>query len=381
MNDLKIAIIGGGVAGLSCMRALELTGFAPKLIEKELDIKSDGTGILIGINATEVLEKLNLNVELEKYGLELNAMTAYDEAGNEIVSSDLSYVKQQSGYKTYGISRENLHALLLESINKNNIVTGKKVTDIINFENAVNLFFEDGSREFFDLAIGADGANSIVRKSTFGDINFRDAKQGCWRFLAKTPQNFSKNGIFEYFGVGKRAGYMPMKNGELYVYLLLNTNMYNKNKMPNIDELLSYFDDFRGDFELIKSSIKQNSKVVFNELKDLSKICITKGNVVLVGDAAHAVTPNLGQGAAMGIEDAYILANILKNSNSIKEALNSFELKRYKRVKTIRCKSFFIGKIAQHPSKLFCIVRNALYKLMPKKMLAIDTLKTLKFTH
>lgn len=377
MNDLKIAIIGGGVAGLSCMRALELMGFTPKLFEKNPQIKSDGTGILIGINATNVLQKLQLGEQLKNYGLELYEMTAYNEAGKSIVSSDLSYVKQKSGYETYAISRENLHTLLLNSVNKENITTNQNIKDVINSQNGATIFFENDNRESFDIIIGADGANSIVRKATFGEIGFRDAKQGCWRFLAKTPQNFSKNGIFEYFGVGKRAGYMPMKNGELYAYLLLNSDMYDKNKMPNIDELLSYFDDFKGDFELIKPAIKQSDKVVYNDLKDISSICIAKKSVVLIGDAAHAVTPNLGQGAAMGIEDAYILADVLKKSSNINDALQSFEAKRYKRVKTIRDKSFIIGKIAQHSSKLFCSVRNAIYSIMPQKMLATDTLKTL----
>lgn len=70
----------------------------------------------------------------------------------------------------------------------------------------------------------------------------------------------------------------------------------------------------RGDWQIISKALMDSQKIVFNEIKDLSKICITQGRVVLIGDAAHAVTPNLGQGAAMGIEDAYLLANILKSS-------------------------------------------------------------------
>lgn len=88
-------------------------------------------------------------------------------------------------------------------------------------------------------------------------------------------------------------------------------------------------------------------------LKDLSQICIAKDRVVLIGDAAHAVTPNLGQGAAIGLEDAELLAYYLDTSESIQSALQAFEKRRYKRVEAIKNKSYIIGKIAQSSSPLF----------------------------
>lgn len=375
MNGLKILIIGGGVAGLAAMKTLRNVGFDPVLVEKADKIQTDGTGILLGINAVKLLTDMGLGTTLDREGMELFEMTAFDEKGYDVASCDLRYIESQSGYKTYGVHRESLSNMLLD--NDQNIKTGKKVIAVQNYKHAVQVSFEDGSVEICDLVIGADGANSDVRASLFGDIDFRDAKQGCWRFTAKTPDDFNKQGIFEYFGVGKRAGYMPLKDGRLYGYVLLNQNMYDKQNMPNLQTLLKHFEGFEGDWQMISKALMDSQKIVFNEIKDLSKICITQGRVVLIGDAAHAVTPNLGQGAAMGIEDAYLLANILKSSKTVDEALSLFEKKRYKRVKSIRDKSFLIGKIAQSSSSIFCAVRNMIYRLMPSQTIAKDTLKTI----
>jgi 2-heptyl-3-hydroxy-4(1H)-quinolone synthase len=158
---------------------------------------------------------------------------------------------------------------------------------------------------------------------------------------------------------------------------LLDADKYDKNNLPSNEELLKNFDEFEGDWELISKAVLDSQKTVFNELKDLSTICLTKGNVALAGDAAHAVTPNLGQGAAMGIEDGYMLAKILKSSKTLDEALKKYENARFKRVKMIRDKSFMIGKLAQSSSRIFCFIRNMTYRAMPSSMLAKDTLKTL----
>ena len=377
MKDLKILIVGGGIAGLSAMRALELQGYSPTLVEKSDTIRSDGTGILLGINAVSILTEMGHKEALENEGLELSTMSALDERGDLIAACDLEYVKSKSGSKTYAIHRESIISMLLNSVDKTKIQTGKKLSGIQNYKQAVQVSFENKDVEIYDLVIGADGIGSVVRESLYGDIKFRDAKQGCWRFVAKTPVGFDKNGIFEYFGVGKRAGYMPLKDGRLYAYVLLNSDKYDKNNLPSNEELLKNFDEFEGDWELISKAVLDSQKTVFNELKDLSTICLTKGNVALAGDAAHAVTPNLGQGAAMGIEDGYMLAKILKSSKTLDEALKKYENARYKRVKMIRDKSFMIGKLAQSASRAFCFVRNMIYRAMPSSMLAKDTLKTL----
>lgn len=377
MKQYKILIVGGGIAGLSAMRALENRGFSPELVEQSDEIRSDGTGILLGFNAVRFLEKLGLKSNIEDAGIKLSTMTAFDEKGEPVITSDLDYVQQKSGYPTYGIQRESLISILFQSVNQKHVQTGKKVTHITNMPHSVKVLFDDGNTEVYDLVIGADGIHSTVRESVFGKIPLRDAQQGCWRFIAKTPDDFTHLGIFEYFGVGKRSGYMPMKNGELYAYILLNANEYDLNNMPSTEELLARCQEFEGDWQSISSALKQPLKTRFDAIKDLSQICIAKDRVVLIGDASHAITPNLGQGAAMGIEDAELLAYYLDTEDNVQNALEAFEHRRLNRVRTIRSKSYIIGKIAQSSSPLFCKLRNVFYRLLPTHLVAEDTLKTL----
>lgn len=376
MKSQKILIIGGGIAGLSAMNRLESIGFAPMLVEKAADIRTDGTGILLGINAVSILSKMGLSDKLEKNAVKLSAMVGLDEKGKEIASNDLEYMETKSGFGTYAIQRETLSDMLLGSVNQANIITNKKVLKVENTEDKVNVYFEDGEMHTYDMVIGADGIHSLVRYSLFGDIKLRDAKQGCWRFITQRPNDFTEYAIFEHLGLGKRAGYMPTDNGKLYAYVLLDSDKYDKRSAQSNTNLVAQF-DFGGRWQKILPSITDDTKCVFNEIKDLSKICITKGRVVLIGDAAHAVTPNMGQGAAMGMEDADVLGEILSIEQDIEKALLKFKQRRYKRVKTIRDKSYIMGKMAQSSSRILSAVRNALYGALPTKLLTNDTLKTL----
>ncbi|MGE4511202.1 MAG: FAD-dependent monooxygenase [Sulfurimonadaceae bacterium] len=378
MKQYKILIVGGGIAGLSAMRALQMRGFSPELVEQSDTIRSDGTGILLGFNAVSVLDNLGLKNEIEEAGVRLATMSAFDEKGKSVVACNLEYVQEKSSYATYGIDRESLVRIVSQSIHQADIKTGSKVQHIINTPHGVEAVFDDGYAKHYDLIIGADGIHSTVKKAVFGEVPLRDAKQGCWRFIAKIPEDFTQKGIFEYFGVGKRAGYMPMQNGELYAYILLNASEYDPNNMPSTEELLERCQEFEGDWHSISLALKHPLKTRFDAIKDLSQICIAKDRVVLIGDAAHAITPNLGQGAAMGLEDAELLAYYLEAEDSVQSALKAFEKRRYKRVEAIKAKSYIIGKIAQSSSPIFCRLRNAFYRLLPSRLIAEDTLKILE---
>ena len=153
MKDLKILIVGGGIAGLSAMRALELYGYSPTLVEKSDTIRSDGTGILLGINAVSILTEMGHKEALENEGLELSTMSALDERGDLIAACDLEYVKSKSGSKTYAIHRESIISMLLNSVDKTKIHTGKKLSGIQNYNQAVQVSFENGDAEIYDLVI------------------------------------------------------------------------------------------------------------------------------------------------------------------------------------------------------------------------------------
>lgn len=375
MKNLKILVVGAGVAGLAVMNRLQAAGFSPILVEKAAKIRADGTALLLGVNAVSILNKMGLADKLAQNAVQLEAMIGLDMNGKLLARNDFSYMQQKTGFHTYGVHREFLSNLLLESLGNAPILTNKKLLRVENDATGAKAFFETGEIEEYDLIIGADGVNSPVRRSIFGDIAFRDSKQGCWRFVVDMPKDFKHQAIFEHLGLGKRAGYMPMNNQQLYGYFLLDNDQYQAETPPQ--QLLAHFQSFGQHWHTIAAAIDTQTKFIFNEIKDLSKICFAKGSVVLIGDAAHAVTPNMGQGAAMGLEDADVLADVLATESTLEDALSKFVKRRYKRVKEMRDISYFMGKINQAKSPLFCAVRNGFYKTIPTRFSSAQFLRTL----
>ncbi|RUL55609.1 FAD-dependent monooxygenase [Lysinibacillus antri] len=375
----RIAIVGGGIGGLCTAIALQNAGIETTVFESSSEIKSVGAGLGIGNNAIKALAKLGLDQHVIDAGRILEAMIIYDENGKQINKMDTKFISERFGTDNVTIHRAALHGILHRNLKENTISCGKKCVDFFQDENVVRLTFEDGTEATADYVIAADGIHSIFRKKLIPNSYPRYAGYTCWRGVTDVNQSkLYQNVASETWGPNGRFGIVPLAGEKVYWFACVNapyndpeTDKFRKN------EIFTLFKDYHSPIpELIK--ITKDEAIIHNDIIDIAPIKqFTFGRVLLIGDAAHATTPNMGQGAGQAIEDAIILAACMNKFASIEDAFKHFEKLRVKRTAKIIKMSRRIGQVAQSRNRIIIKIRDYLLR----RESSASQLKRLKFLY
>ncbi len=366
---MKITIIGAGIGGLTTAIALKQQGHEVEIFETSPHFSKAGSGINLAINAMQIFKRLGVYDDIVKAGNYSASMVVSDSNLTVISKIDLKEAAHKYEVKTAAIHRATLHKILLTHLKDTSIHLNKKLESLTQSNNQVDLVFEDATTHTASIVIGADGIHSIVRKSIFTNTTLRIAKQVCWRGITKiTIPEKHKTELNELWGSGKRFGFVHITDQEVYWYALANYKTDYKLEFANI-ALEKLFEDFN---PLIGKLIQATDRddIITNEMMDLKPIPTWHDkNVCLVGDAAHATTPNMGQGACQAIESAYVLAQCLSDEQEIKEAFKTFEKIRKKKAVGVVNDSWRVGKIAHWKNDLGIKLRNSAMRIIPKKLL------------
>lgn len=358
----RIAIIGGGIGGLTAALAFKRKGLNVIVYESATEIKPVGAGIGIANNAMQIFKKLGIHEKIEKAGVKVSVMNITDHQLRSLSCMDLKEFEVKYGVCNVSIHRAVLQNILAEEIGFENIKLSKRLLKIEQNEN-VKLFFEDGSIETADVVIAADGIKSVVRNQLFDPLQIRDTKQICWRGVSKVslPKDYNNKAV-EAWGKGKRFGFVQINDQDTYWYAVVNESLINQHD----DNLHDLFSDFNNDVLNIIENTSEDT-VIKNRIIDLKPIhqWYSK-SICLLGDAAHATTPNLGQGACQAIEDAYLLAELYQEDKSIETVFKEYQKLRIKKAHKIVKSSWRIGKIAHLENSFIIYVRNLLMRCIPK---------------
>ncbi|MFN8356477.1 MAG: FAD-dependent monooxygenase [Spirosomataceae bacterium] len=358
---MKIAIIGGGIGGLTTALALIQNGQEVTVYESATEIKPVGAGIVMANNAMQVFDKLGIRAKIERAGCKISNIKITDAQLNTISVSDLTKFEIKYGVYNVAIHRADLQKILANEIGFQNIQLSKRLLKIEK-ENDFKLTFDDSTSIIADIVIGADGIKSTVRNQLFGVGSIRDTKQRCWRGVAEFDWSSNYNHeAFEAWGKGKRFGFVKISDKKVYWFAVCDDILIKDNS--TITEL---FKDFHPEIVKIISET-QNDKIIFSDIIDLQPIYQwQKGKVCLIGDAAHATTPNMGQGACQAVEDAYVLGKLFGQGKSAEEVFAQYEKLRMGKAHYIVNTSWTIGKVAHFQNSIAVWLRNALVKRMPK---------------
>lgn len=357
-----VNIIGAGIGGLTTALTLKQKGLNVQLFESAAEIKPVGTGIIIANNAMQVFQKLGIQDKIEKAGNKISYMKITDTQLKEISVVDLTEYENKYGVHNIAIHRGDLQKILAEQIGFDNINLSKRLSKIEKYE-TFKLTFEDNTTIESKLVIGADGLKSVVRNQLFEENTLRNANQICWRGICEIDLPIKyQNELNEAWGKGKRFGFVKISDKKVYWYALKNS----KNTNPNHVNLAELFMEFHSDILQIISATKKD-QIIVSDIIDLKPIKKWQNqNVCLIGDAAHATTPNLGQGACQAIEDAYILGKLLDNGMAIENTFEVYEKLRRKKAHNIINTSWTVGKMAHIENRIAIGLRNFAMKNMPK---------------
>jgi 2-polyprenyl-6-methoxyphenol hydroxylase-like FAD-dependent oxidoreductase len=360
---MKIAIVGGGIGGLTTALALKESGHQVIIYESAPEIKPVGAGIIMANNAMQVFDKLGIRQKIENAGHKISNVKITDAQLNTISATDLSKFEQKYGVHNVAIHRADLQHILADEIGFQNIQLSKRLLKIEK-EHGFKLTFDDDSTVYCDVLIGADGIKSIVRNSLFGAGTLRDTKQRCWRGVCEFDgaSEYDHQAI-EAWGKGKRFGFVKISAHKIYWFAVIKDKQMNDH--PNLPEL---FKDFHPEIiKIIAKTPKDN--IIFSDLIDLQPLAKWQdGKVCLIGDAAHATTPNMGQGACQAVEDAYVLGKLLNEGKSVEDVFAQYEKMRMEKAHFIVNTSWKIGELAHFENSIAVWFRNALIKAIPKSV-------------
>jgi 2-polyprenyl-6-methoxyphenol hydroxylase-like FAD-dependent oxidoreductase len=361
---MKAIIIGGGIGGLTAATALRRSGIESDVYERSPALREVGAGISLWPNATKVLGSLGLGERLLSMSHKDTDFALRRWNGAFISRIQTQELERRFGEGVLIVHRAELLDTLARGFGSEHFHLGHACKRIEENADGVSASFTNGKTAYGDVLIGADGLRSEVRTWLGHDEKPRYSGYTAWRSVAR----FATSGIVpaETWGCGKRFGILPMGNGRVYWYATANTPEWesDSNQSPQ-DTLLSHFKGWHSPVEdLIRAS---GSSILRNDIFDRDPLPQWgRGRVTLLGDAAHPMTPDLGQGACQAIEDALELAKSLASGANEAAGLKEYEARRIARTKTIVLGSRRMGRIGQVQSPLLCCIRDMAVRLTPR---------------
>ncbi|WP_431785565.1 FAD-dependent oxidoreductase [Paenibacillus lactis] len=363
----NIAIIGGGIGGLCTAFALQQRGHDVTLYEGASTFQSLGAGLGVGANALKALDKIGLKKQVMEHSKVLRKMVILSDQGKPITETDSLMVSERFGTDNVTIHRADLLSVLRNALKPGTIVLNKRCVDFVQAQDGVTVSFEDGETTRADAVVAADGINSIFRKNLVPGSTPRYAGYTCWRAVINDP-GIVIDGLVatETWGPSGRFGIVPLAGGQIYWFACVKAKARDQRiARYGIQDLLSNIRDYHKPIPQIIRATDEAS-LIHNDILDIKPIPqYAFGRIALLGDAAHATTPNLGQGAGQAMEDAYVLTKCLETAGDVATAFKEYERQRLDRTRKIINMSNQNGRIAQLENKGLILLRNAVLKLVP----------------
>ncbi|MDN7240741.1 FAD-dependent monooxygenase [Planococcus sp. N028] len=367
---MKIAIIGGGIGGLCTAVTLQKQGIPVQVYDSAPSFRPVGAGIGIGSNAMQALMDIGIGNDVFANGYELHSLVLQNEKGKPLKVASFSDFSKRSGQKNITIHRGDLHRTLIDALAPGTVQYGKKCVFVEQDTEKVTAFFEEGTPISADFLIAADGIHSPIRQKLLPESKPRYAGYTCWRGITDNNGRVEEYTSSELWSTKGRFGIAPMKGGRIYWFACINSTARNplyQNLSPaNIAQLFDHFPKYVPD--IIANTPLEH--ILHHDILDIKPLRrFVYGKIVLLGDAAHATTPNMGQGAGQAIEDAIVLGNGFKRFKDPQKALKFYEDKRVARTAKVIRLSRQIGAAAQIRSRPLAAARDFLFPFVPSKLL------------
>jgi salicylate hydroxylase len=336
----RIAIIGGGIGGLSTALALERHGAETIVCEQAAALNEVGAGINLTPNAIKAFRALGIEAEVEAIGSgsEFQMIRSW-KSGRLISRVRRGDFRKKFGAPNLTLHRVDLLNVLSGALRTTEIRLGKRAVTVEHRERAAMARFADGSEIEADIVVGADGIHSAVRKSLFGADAPRFTGCICWRGMAPVdalPGDINTADGTMWMGPHGHVVHYPVHRGKLInIVAHLDSDAWTEESWTHecdVAELTTAYAGWNPALTRLFSCSERWYKWALYDREPLERW--SKGRATLLGDSAHAMLPYLAQGAAMAIEDGCVLAAMIaRHRDDLDAALSSYEQLRVPRTR------------------------------------------------
>lgn len=356
---MRALVVGGGIGGLTAGIALRQAGFAVDLYERAPAIREVGAGISLWPNALRVLDELRVGTSVRELGAAQGDGRLLTASGRTLIELSMRAIEVECGSPVLMLHRASLIEALRAGFGDHGIHLGHELRDVSEADGRVRVTFANGARAEGDVLVGADGWRSAVRARIFPSSRAAYVGYAGLRAVVPCPPGLTQTS--ESWGPGARFGLVPLVDGRLYWFAVWNAP--EGEVLSPAERRERALRTFRGWHAPIEDVIRATdpAAILFDDVREVVDLpAWTLGRIVLLGDAAHAMTPNLGQGGCAAIEDAYVLADCLGRTAPVEDALDRYQRLRRGRVAAIARDSRAFGFFGQLASPFLCRVRDAI---------------------
>ncbi|MFC4104099.1 FAD-dependent monooxygenase [Paenibacillus xanthanilyticus] len=365
---MRIVVVGGGIGGLCAAIALRRKGFEAVVYEGAERVEALGAGLTVAPNAWQALDKLGLSERVMQSANLLRELRILAHRGQMLSEVNSAVIRERFGNDNASIHRAALHRALRGELAEDALVTGKRAVDFSQTEQRVDVAFADGTTVAADAVVAADGVNSAFRRKLLPKSLPRYAGYTCWR--AVVPGDglpLDRAVATETWGPAGRFGIVPLPGGSVYWFACVKAGPRDPVMAAlQPSDLARMFGRYHAPIpQLIERASPE--ALIHNDIVDMKPISrFAFGRIALLGDAAHATTPNLGQGASQAIEDAVALAAAFRRRTpDVRAALAAYEQTRVERAGKIITLSRRVGMVAQLQHEWLIPLRDALLRRAP----------------
>jgi 2-polyprenyl-6-methoxyphenol hydroxylase-like FAD-dependent oxidoreductase len=333
----RALIVGGGLSGTSAGLSLQRQGVDVEIIEKEPVWGAMGTGITLMGPALRALEQLGVLEKCLAEGAGCSEMSLFDADGNLLHRLKIPGLLADFP-AVGGMMRPTLHGILAEAATAEgaSVRTSTTVVSLEQTADAVDVELSDGSKETYDLVLAADGLRSQIREMVFGDDAPKPQPLGqvVWRALLRRPASIT--GEFQFYGPGLKTGFTLLGPDKMYEFLVQPFDSELPAPADRPARMRELLEAFGGVVAEVRDQITDPDRV---DVRKLYWLIMPppwyRGRVLLIGDAAHATTPQLAMGGAIALEDGIVLGELLASATDLDTALERFMKRRYERCRMV----------------------------------------------
>jgi len=320
-DGVRVLVVGAGIAGLAAARTLRGWGAPVEIVERAPAPTTEGAGIYLPGNAARALDSLGLGAQVAERAVRIERQRVADHRGRLLFDLETADLWNGVG-PCQALHRATLHQLLVAGAGDVPIRWGQTPQAMTVDDDGVTVEFSDGATDRYDLVLGADGLHSTVRRLVFDAPAPRPVGQYARRFVVTQPNAAPVWSVL----LGQNSSFLtiPIGDGRMYCYCDGPLG-----QPPQLRDLLAgYAEPVPTLLDALDEAHNGNGAGHAGAIEEVVLDSWSHGPVLLIGDAAHATSPNMAQGAAMALEDALVLAESLNAAGSIAEALAAHERRR-----------------------------------------------------